>query len=481
MLLQRFYDAKLAQASYLIGCGESGQSVVIDPNRDVQQYLDAATARGLRVTHVTETHIHADFVSGSRELAARTGAALYLSGEGGPDWTYAFAGEAGATLIGEGDALEVGSVRIEAVHTPGHTPEHLVFLVTDTAAATAPIAAVTGDFVFVGDVGRPDLLEKVVEVEGSMDAAARTLFHSLQRFKTQPDYLQIWPGHGAGSACGKDLSSVPHSTVGYERLFNWAFAVAGEEKFVRLILEGQPEAPRYFGEMKRINRCGPRVLGELPRPEPMAASALPEVMKRGATVIDTRPALAYAAGHVPGTLNLPLDQSFTGWAGWLVPYTGALYLLIDQNRGRGLREAVRDLAMIGLDRVAGYFGTDAIAAWSNGRRPGTISQITASELARQLGEGAASVIDVRARSEWETGHLPGVAHIPLGNLPEHLSRLPRNRPLVVHCQGGARSAIAASLLQANGFGNVFNLKGGLAEWAAGGFPIQRPLETTLPD
>ncbi|MBA3346516.1 MAG: MBL fold metallo-hydrolase [Gemmatimonadales bacterium] len=481
MLLQRLYDPKLAQASYLIGCGESGESLVIDPHRDVEQYLEAAAARGLRVTHVTETHIHADFVSGSRELAARTGAALYLSGEGGPDWTYAFAGEAAATLIGEGDAFEVGSVRIEAMHTPGHTPEHLVFLVTDTAAATAPIAAVTGDFVFVGDVGRPDLLEKVAEVEDSMDAAARTLFHSLQRFKAQPDYLQIWPGHGAGSACGKGLSSVPHSTVGYERLFNWAFAVTDEEEFVRLVLEGQPEPPRYFGEMKRINRCGPRVLGGLPHPEPVAASALPEVLTRGATVIDTRTASAYAAGHVPGTLNLPLNHSFTGWAGWLVPYAGELYLLMDEDRGRGLREAVRDLAMIGLDRVAGYFGADAIEAWSNGRRPGTISQITAPELAGQLGEGAARVIDVRARSEWDTGHLPGAAHIPLGELSEHLARLPRDRPLVVHCQGGSRSAIAASLLEARGFGNVLNLQGGLAEWVAAGFPLQRPAGGTRPD
>src|SRR5687768_16800568 len=268
MLLQRLHDPKLAQASYLIGCPIAGEAIVIDPTRDVEPYLAAAAALGVRIRHVTETHIHADFVSGSRELAERAGATLYLSDEGGDDWRYHYGRDAGAVLLHEGDELAFGDVRLRVVHTPGHTPEHLTFLVTDGAAATEPIAAVTGDFVFVGDVGRPDLLERAAGVGGTMAAGARTLFRSLQRFKAQPDYLQIWPGHGAGSACGKGLSAIPHSTVGYERRFNWAFCVADEEEFVRLVLAGQPDPPKYFGMMKRINKQGPRILGGLPKPVP---------------------------------------------------------------------------------------------------------------------------------------------------------------------------------------------------------------------
>ena len=246
MILKHFYEEKLAQASYLIGCVSTGEALVGDPNRDVEQYIKAAETEGLRITHVTETHIHADFVSGSRELAARTGATLYLSDEGDENWKYAFAEEAGAVLLRDGDTLMVGNIRIEVLHTPGHTPEHLIFLVTDTAEADKPMGAITGDFVFVGDVGRPDLLEKAAGVEGSTDAAARTLFRSLEKFKEQPDYLQVWPGHGAGSACGKRLSSVPQSTVGYERMFNWAFSIEDEDEFVRTVLAEQPEPPKYF-------------------------------------------------------------------------------------------------------------------------------------------------------------------------------------------------------------------------------------------
>src|SRR5687767_2094405 len=294
MLVKRFYDAKLAQASYLIGDSHAGAAVVIDPNRDVEQYVRAAAAENVTITHVTETHIHADFVSGSRELSSRAGAKLYLSDEGGPDWKYLFAPDAGAVLLNNGDTFDVGHVRITAVHTPGHTPEHLMFLVTDTDAATEPVAAVTGDFVFVGDVGRPDLLERAARVEGTMQSAARTLFRSIQRFKSLPDYLQIWPGHGAGSACGKGMSAVPHSTVGYERRFNWAFGVTDEAEFVRLVLEGQPDPPKYFGTMKRINKEGPRALGGLPRPTPLPADRMTELLDRRELVIDTRTSAEYA-------------------------------------------------------------------------------------------------------------------------------------------------------------------------------------------
>jgi len=478
MIVKRFYDETLAQASYLIGCGRTGSAIVIDPTRDIDQYLRMAEAEEVAITQVTETHIHADFVSGSRELAARTGAALYLSAEGGKDWQYAFARDAGAVLLRDGDRIMVGNVHIDVLHTPGHTPEHLAFLVTDTAAATEPIAIVTGDFVFVGDVGRPDLLEKAAKVEGTMEASARTLYQSLRRFKAYPDYLQVWPGHGAGSACGKGLSAIPQSTVGYERRFNWAFGIEDEDEFMRQVLTGQPEPPAYFAEMKRINRDGPRILHGFSTPQWLPEVRLPEVLARRAFVIDTRPAAEFAAGHVPGTINIPLNRSFTTWAGWLTPFDDDFYLIVDDSgsdRGaHNVNEAAKELAMIGLDRFAGYFGIKAVQEWERaGRDLVTVPQVSSVELATQQSGGAVSVIDVRGRSEWEAGHLPGVPNIPVGFLVKRLAEVPRDRPVVVHCQAGSRSAIAASVLQANGITNVVNLTKGFQEWAAAGLPVEQ--------
>lgn len=475
MFFQRLYDTKLAQASYVIGCQRTGEAVVVDPNRDVQQYVDAAATEGLRVTHVTETHIHADFVSGARELAQRTGAQLLLSDEGDASWKYAFAADAGARLLKDGDAFMVGNIRLEVMHTPGHTPEHVSFVVTDTPAGAGPWGILTGDFVFVGDVGRPDLLERAAGHAGTMEAGARTLFRSLQRFRALPDHLQLWPGHGAGSACGKALGAIPSTTVGYERRANWGVATTDEAEFVRMVLDGQPEPPRYFAEMKRINKQGPRVLGGLPRPTRLAALALDGLLRRGEVIVDTRAAAEYAAGHVPGTLNIPLNGSFTTWAGWLLPYDRDVYLLVDDaGCSHCVETAVRDLVMVGLDRVAGVAGTDALTAWTAaGHSLATIAQTTPAAAAAMIARGEATVVDVRGRAEWEAGHLPGVPNIPVGHLAERLGELPTNRPVVVHCQGGARSAIAASVLQARGLANVVNLVGGYAAWQQAGLPTER--------
>ena len=475
MLLRRFYDIPLAQASYLIGCQATGEAIVVDPNRDVEQYLRAAADEGVRISHVTETHIHADFVSGSRELARRADAQLLLSDAGDASWKYAFAAESGARLLRDHDAFMVGNVRFDVLHTPGHTPEHLTFLVTDTAATSQPMGAVTGDFLFVGDVGRPDLLEKAAKVAGTMDASARTLFESLRQFTQLPDHLQIWPGHGAGSACGKALGAVPSSTLGYEKLANWALQIDDESAFVREVLAGQPEPPAYFAEMKRMNRDGPTLLGGFRRPERLPDSRLDALRRERAVVVDARSAAVFAAGHVPGTINIPLGRSFTTWAGWLVPYDRDCYLIVDAACARCIDEAVRDLAMIGLDRVAGYFESDAVEAWaaSVGELQ-TVAQVAPAALMAQMRAGEVVVVDVRAGAEWEAGHLPGVANVPVGQLAGRLGELPRDRPLVVHCQGGTRSAIAASLLQAHGFDNVVNLAGGFAEWQRQQLPVERP-------
>ena len=475
MLLKRFYDDKLAAASYLVGCAATGNALVVDPIRDVEPYVKAAEEEGLRITHVTETHIHADFVSGSRELARCTGAKMYLSDEGDEDWKYRFAEEEGASLLKTGDTFMVGNIRIEALHTPGHTPEHMCFVVTDTAGANKPMGVFTGDFVFVGDVGRPDLLERAAHFEGTMEVAARTLYDSIQSFRAFPDYLQLWPGHGAGSACGKSLGAVPQSTLGYERMFNWAFSYHEQPPFVGAVLEGQPEPPKYFAVMKRINKEGPTVLGGYRRPQRLPETRLAGLLESGAIVVDTRQTGDFAEEHVPGTINIPLDRSFTTWAGWLLPYDREFYLIIDDHgQTQGIDEAARDLSLIGLDGAAGYFGSAAIKTWAEeGRRLETAEEMTVGDLSRQMADGDVTVIDVRGQVEWESGHINGVQCIPLGYLTDRIGEIPTDRTVVLHCQEGWRSGVGTSLLRAQGLKNVVSLKGGIRAWTAEGQPVEQ--------
>ncbi|HEU4680199.1 MAG TPA: MBL fold metallo-hydrolase [Gemmatimonadales bacterium] len=468
MLFRRFYDSKLAQASYLVGCTTSGEALVVDPNRRSDSYLQAAAAEGLRIAHVTETHIHADFVSGGRELAHCAGARLYLSDTGGSDWRYAYA-DRSVTKLQDGSRFRVGVVEVQAWHVPGHTPEHLVFLVTDTATASEPMGAFTGDFIFVGDVGRPDLIERAVRVPGSMEESARQLFRSLQRFRGLPDYLQIWPGHGAGSVCGKALGAVPQSTLGYEKRFNWAFGIKDENGFVRAVLDGQPEPPRYFAEMKRINQAGPRILGDIQRPARLPVDALITALTQGAVVVDTREASEFMLGAIPGTLSIPGNRRFTTWAGSLLPYDRDVYLIVDDRGIQTVDELVRDLAGIGLDRTAGYFGTETIEAWRTSKgHLQKIPTLRLPDVAAQLGRDDAVVLDVRNEGEWRSGHVPGSLNLPLGSLDQRLGEIPRDRPVIVHCQTGARAAMGASLLRARGFTDVRLFPGGFAEWRAVG-------------
>src|SRR3954471_15435283 len=288
MLLRRLYEDMLAQASYIIACDETRHAIVVDPNRDVDKYLAVAKADKLKITHVTETHIHADYVSGARALAEATGAQLLLSGEGGEDWQYRYAGEAKARVIRDGEAIDVGTVKIEVLHTPGHTPEHLSFLISDTASTRTAMGMLSGDFLFVGDVGRPDLLERAAGIGNTMDAMARQLYRSVRKAKELPTHLQIWPGHGAGSACGKALGDIPSSTLGYERLVNWAFQSPSEEAFVSEVLAGQPEPPKYFARMKQVNRDGPAPSPDPSRVPHMSPAEVSKAMDDGALVVDVR-------------------------------------------------------------------------------------------------------------------------------------------------------------------------------------------------
>jgi hydroxyacylglutathione hydrolase len=468
MFLRRFFEPTIAQTSYLIGCAEAGEAIVIDPNRDVEPYLAAAKSEGARITHVTETHIHADFVSGTREIAARTGATMLLSDEGDPDWKYAFGSESGARRLRHGDRFDIGHVGVEVLHTPGHTPEHLSFLVTDRDAAEEPIGAATGDFLFVGDVGRPDLLERAAHIAGTMEVGAHALYRSLQAFASRPDWLQIWPGHGAGSACGKGISAIPQSTLGYEKRFNWAFRAASEDAFVREVLSGQPDPPKYFARMKQMNKNGPAVLGRWPAPPHVRSEELAGLLAEGEPVVDTRRADEFAVGHVPGTVNIPLNASFTNWAGWLLPYDRDLTLIVSSPTA--LETAVRYLALIGLDRIRGYVGVDAIDAWTGAGSPlGTIARIGADDLAESLKHRGVTLVDVRNDGEWTgVGHIDGAIHVPLGHLVDRLAEIPRDRPVVVQCQGGSRSAIGASLLRACGYPTVINFSPGISGWIKDG-------------
>lgn len=461
MLLKRFYDTRLAQASYLVGCQATGDALIIDPSRDVAQYLAAVKAEGMKLAYVTETHIHADFLAGTRELAKASGARAVLSDEGGDGWRYGWAKEAGAQLLKDGDVLMVGNIKVEVLHTPGHTPEHISFRITDTKATDQPMGVFTGDFVFVGDVGRPDLLEKAAGVAGTMDGAARQLYASIQRFKQNPDYLQLWPGHGAGSACGKALGAVPSSTLGYERIANWAFNAASEGDFVREVLAGQPEPPAYFAQMKRLNRDGPPPRPTA-RPVRLDAAALHQRLASGVLVADTRKTADYARGYLRGSFNVPLGNSFPTYAGTVLSYDRPLLLIVPEEQ---LEEALDGAASVGLDNVAGWATPDVISG-----DLGTTPQMTVQEARQQAAAGNVQIVDVRRRSEWDEGHIAGAIHIPLNEIARRAAEIPPG-PVVLHCEAGGRSSIAASVLRARGMDNIANLQGGITAWQKAGLPV----------
>jgi hydroxyacylglutathione hydrolase len=472
MLFKRFYDDNLAQASYMIACERSREAVIVDPNLDIAQYVRVAGAERVRITNVTETHIHADFVSGAQALAAATGATLHLSAEGGKDWGYTTDALERAQPLRDGSEISFGKVRIQATHTPGHTPEHLTFLVSDLERGSQPVGALTGDFVFVGDVGRPDLLELAAGARGSMERSAAELYASIGKFKERPDHLQVWPGHGAGSACGKSLGSMPQSTVGYEKLFNWAFADMSEDEFVRRALEDQPVPPRYFGSMKRINR-GTQATAPTPTTtRELDSDDLDIAIKGGAMIVDTRPAEKFAAGHIPGTLNIPRNRSFLNWCGALVPEDADFRLITEAESEEAVQLLFSDLAKIGLSPNRGYFGHKVFADWTSTHGElETVRQLDAAQL-KNTADRNVQIVDVRGPDEWRRGHLPGAIHIPLAALPDRIGEVNANAPVVLHCKGGSRSAIATSFLQARGIGNASNLAGGFESWVKSGFEVE---------
>lgn len=440
MIIRNFYNDKLAQASYLVGCQATGEAIVIDPLRDVQPYLQMAESQGLRIVAVTETHIHADYLSGTRQLAAQTGATMYLSDEGGPDWTYAFGQDPNVVLMKDGHVIRFGNLTLKAIHTPGHTPEHLSFLLTDHPAGEQPHSFFTGDFLFASDVGRPDLLERAANIANTMEKGARILFQSIQKTASLPDSLLVWPAHGSGSACGKALGGSPVTSLGYERATNWAFQIKDEGKFVDEVLAGQPEPPHYFAMMKRLNKQGPAVLPAMPNP--------PHLETTIGQAIDVRSGASIRGGFEPGAIAIPSGKGLTNWSGWLLDYEKP-YTLIADSEEQAVQAAL-DMASIGLDHIQGWRLPQGDLT--------PIEDVTCS----QIQEGD-FVLDVRGANEFAEVHMAKAAHIPLGYLSGRLEELPRDRRIVVHCASGGRSPIAVSILRKAGFEQVAEISGGIQQ------------------
>ncbi|MBI4482031.1 MAG: MBL fold metallo-hydrolase [Acidobacteria bacterium] len=450
MYFRQFYLGCLAHASYLIGSG--GKAAVVDPQRDVDLYLQEAKEQGLAIQHVIETHFHADFVSGHRELAARTGAKIYFGAKAGARFDH--------VPVHEGDEIRMGQVTLRFMETPGHTPESVSVLVIDREKSEEPEMVLTGDTLFIGDVGRPDLLGSKADAE----AMAGMLYDSLhEKLLKLPDPVKVYPAHGAGSLCGRNISSERSSTIGQERRFNYALKQIPKEDFIKMITTDLPEAPAYFRMDAAINREGPPLLEELPMPAGFAPPEVERMRQEGCLILDTRPSAHYGTGHIPGSLHVGLGGQFASWAGTLIqPEVRILIVAEDQDR---VREARTRLARVGLENVAGYLEGGVLAWHTAGLPLATTEQISVDELAARIQEGRApQVVDVRRPGEWQAGHIPSVLHIPLNHLVENLGPLDKEGPVAVICASGFRSSIASSLLEQQAFKRVTNIVGGMTAW-----------------
>lgn len=464
MFFQHVYDKSLAQASYFIGCQKEGVAIVIDAKRDVDTYLEIAKQNNMKITHIAETHIHADFLAGSRELAALTGAKLYLSNEGGEGWQYEFAHEG----LKDGDVFNVGNLKFEVFYTPGHTPESISFLLTDVPASDKPVMFFTGDFVFVGDIGRPDLLEEAAGFVGTKEVGAKQMYKSMERFRELADYIQVWPGHGAGSACGKALGAVPSTTVGYEKVRNWALQYENNESgFVKYLLEDQPEPPKYFAMMKKLNKVNRKLLTEVPTLKKLSNSDFSAAMNKGMKVIDTRLKTDFANGFIPGSINIQGNNAFATWMGWFLTYDEPFILIAEESKHDDL---VRKLMRIGLDNIYGYIPN--VNVWTDlGNKLEKANVISLDEFQQILKTNHTQIIDLRGASEYKSGHIKGTDNVFVGTLEKNLQKIKKDQSVVIHCQAGDRSSIGYSLLAKHGYKNVKNYSGGMNEWINTGNPV----------
>ena len=461
MLLERFSTPGLAQVAYIVADPQRGAAAVIDPRRDIDDYLAWTRDRDIEIVAILETHVHADFVSGARELAAATGASIYAGRRG----EAAFPHEP----IDDGDEIAVGCLRLEALWTPGHTPEHISYLLFDRAVGTNPLALFSGDALFAGEIGRPDLLG--AEKTGELVEQLYETVH--QRLATLPDNVVVYPGHGAGSPCGKKIGDAAQTTIGQEKRFNYAFQSTTPEQFVRAVMDGMPKAPSYYPVLKRINKAGPTLLSDLPAGKPVSPDELVELQQDGALRIDARTAAEFAVAHIPGSVNVGLGGSFAIWAGWLAPYDRQVVLILSNDEC--FVEAKTELHRIGVDEIAGYL-KEGLRAWvATGGATERLAVMSIDELATAIDspDNQVRVLDVRDPVEWSGAHIPGsynisTSDIARGELPDFLFQ--EDDPVAVICGTGYRSSLAASLLLGRGKRGVCVVPGGMAAWLEAGLP-----------
>ena len=439
MFFKQFYDNHLSQASYLVGCQRTGEAIVIDPVRDLTKYMEVADNEGFKITQAAETHIHADFASGIRDVQERLNANIYVSGEGDDQFSYKNMPEH-TNFVKNQDIIQVGNIKLEVLHTPGHTPESISFLLTDEGGGSSvPMGLFSGDFIFVGDIGRPDLLEKSVQMEGTTEIGAKQMYQSIEGVKNLPDYIQIWPGHGAGSPCGKALGAIPMSTLGYEKINNWAFNVTDESKFVETLTSNQPAPPHHFAQMKKINQFGMNMY----QPYDVFPS-----LDNVRIAFDLRSKEAFHGGHTEGTINIPYNQNFINQIGWYLDYENSIDLIGDKST---VEQAAHTLQLIGFDNVAGY------------RLPKS-ETLTQSIHSVDMTGKEEYILDVRNEEEWNNGHLDQAVNIPHGKLLNENIPFNKEDKIYVHCQSGVRSSIAVGILENKGFENVVNIREGYQDF-----------------
>lgn len=453
MYFKQFYLGCLAHASYLIGSKE--EAVVVDPQRDVEQYITEAAAHGLKITHVLETHLHADFVSGHRELADRTGAEIIF----GEKAHAAFPHRA----VKDGDELRIGSILLRILETPGHTPEGICVLIDDSMESDSPMKLLTGDTLFIGDVGRPDLAGSKGYTAEEM---AGMLYDSLHtKLMTLGDTVEVYPAHGAGSMCGRNISKDTSSTIGAQRQFNYALQPMTKAAFVAMMTTDLPEAPAYFSKDAELNRTGAKPLAGAARPAALTAAAVKDQSESGALILDVRPSAQFGNGHVPGAVNIGLSGQFASWAGSLLDMTTPIIVVAEDTES--VDEAVMRLARVGIETTTGYL-QGGMYAWDRAGFPvATVAQMPIDELNHLLGEGGKlTLLDVRRPAEFKAGHVPQAKSAELAHLADLTANMDREDRVVVMCQSGYRSAAACSLLQKHGFKNVTNVVGGMSAWSA---------------
>jgi glyoxylase-like metal-dependent hydrolase (beta-lactamase superfamily II)/rhodanese-related sulfurtransferase len=458
MYFKQFYLGCLAHASYLIG--SEGEAAVIDPQRDIEQYINEAEAEGLKIKYVIETHLHADFVSGHHELAERTGAKIVFGQKAATELPH--------IGVKDGDEIKLGKAILRFLETPGHTPESISIVVTDTEVSDQPQKVLTGDTLFIGDVGRPDLAGSRGFTAEQM---AGMLYDSLHgKLLKLGAAVEVWPAHGKGSLCGRNMSNETSSTIDQQRRFNHALQPMSKQEFIKMMTTDLPEAPAYFSKDAEINRGGARPLAELPRPAALTPEKVNELVGAGALILDVRPNIKFGAEHVPGALNIGLDGQFASWAGQLIKFEEPIVIVAEDESK--VDETVMRLARVGIENVKGYLA-GGMDAWRRaGLESGAITQISVEDLRRLLDtQPDLQVIDVRQPGEYNSGHVPSAANKPLARVGEH-PELDRNRPTAVICAGGYRSSAASSVLARRGFKNLLNVLGGTGAWIKAGYPVE---------